>query len=359
MYKSITYSIFIVLIFNSISCNFQQGKASDNADKKGYEEEKNIVNIIVLKKTTFNKELVSNGKLKALQKSDLSFETGEKLTKLNIKNGSWVKKGSVIATVDKQKATQKLNNANLQFKKAKLSRQELLIGQGYETENTYEIPEKVLDIANIRSGYSSAENNLKIAQYNYNALTLKAPFSGKIANLEHKIYENVNSGKAFCTLINDSKFEVEFSLLEKELQQIKINQIVKVTPFSTGKTYKGYINEINPIIEENGMIKIKAVISNSGNLIEGMNVEVIIENKAANRLVVPKSAVVLRQNKEVLFRYKNGKAFWTYVKTEFENSSSYTIVANTDRAAELNEGDTIIISGNLNLAHESDVKIEN
>lgn len=358
MTKLLTYILLLVLVFSSFSCDFQNSNATDNSEKKQFLEEKNLVDIIILKKTVFNKELVSNGKLKALQKSELKFETSEKLIKLNVKNGSYVKKGSIIASVDKTKGLQKLKHADLQFEKAKLSRQELIIGQGYTADNLNEIPEKILDIANIRSGYSAAENDLSVARYNFNALTLKAPFSGKIANLKTNIHENVKPGEAFCTLIDDRKFEVEFSLLEKELQQIKLKQKVKIQPFSIDKTFKGHISEINPLVEENGMVKIKALISNSGNLLEGMNVEVIIENKIPDQMVVPKSTVVLRQNKEVLFRYINGKAFWTYVKTEFENSSSYTVKANTDRGAELKVGDTVIISGNLNLAHESDVQIE-
>ena len=111
------------------------------------------------------------------------------------------------------------------------------------------------------------------------------------------------------------------------------------------------------MVEKNGMIKVKAVLHNSGNLLDGMNVKVLIKSNIANQLVVPKSAVLLRQNKEVVFRYKSGIAYWTYVHTTNENSSSYTIIANRDRGAEINEGDTVIVSGNLNLAHESKVEI--
>ncbi|MBN2755847.1 MAG: efflux RND transporter periplasmic adaptor subunit [Bacteroidales bacterium] len=359
MKKILTNILFIALISSLFSCKFQNGNAADNSEKRQYQDEKNIVDVIVLKKAVFNKELVSNGKLKAFQKSILKFETSERLTELYVKNGSWVKKGSIIASANKIKAQQKLDQAILQFKKANLTRQELLIGQGFEVDSASKIPKDILEIANIRSGYSSSENELNVARYNYNTLTLIAPFSGIIANLKCKIHENVNSGEEFCSLIDDSKFEVEFSLIEKELQQIKIKQAVKIHSFSSGKIYSGFVNEINPVVEENGMVKIKALISNSGDLMEGMNVEVIIENKIPNQMVVPKSAVVLRQNKEVLFRYINGKAFWTYVKTEFENSNSYTINANIDRGAEINVGDTIIISGNLNLAHDSEVEIGN
>ncbi|NIJ46621.1 hypothetical protein FHR24_003116, partial [Wenyingzhuangia heitensis] len=74
--------------------------------------------------------------------------------------------------------------------------------------------------------------------------------------------------------------------------------------------------------------------------------------------VVPKSAVILRQNQEVLFKVVNGKAYWTYVLTTHENSSSYAVIPHPDKStANLEENDSIIVSGNLNLAHESEVKV--
>lgn len=69
--------------------------------------------------------------------------------------------------------------------------------------------------------------------------------------------------------------------------------------------------------------------------------------------------MVLRQNQEVLFKYVNGSAFWTYVQTGLENSTSYSVTAHPDKGGVLQEGDTVIISNNLNLAHESEVKLKN
>ena len=74
-------------------------------------------------------------------------------------------------------------------------------------------------------------------------------------------------------------------------------------------------------------------------------------------LVVPKPAVVLRDNQEVLFKIVGGKAYWTYVKTLLENSDSYAVIAHPDKGATLEPGDTVIVSGNLNLAHESGVEV--
>jgi len=57
----------------------------------------------------------------------------------------------------------------------------------------------------------------------------------------------------------------------------------------------------------------------------------------------------------VVFTLEDGKAIWNYVQTGLENANSYTITSET-----LKEGDEVIISGNINLAHESSVvTIEN
>jgi hypothetical protein len=88
-------------------------------------------------------------------------------------------------------------------------------------------------------------------------------------------------------------------------------------------------------------------------------VRVLVEKDVPNQYVVPKSAVVLRDNFEVLFKIVNGKAYWNYVKVVYENSSSYAVIPHPDKnTASLAPGDTIIVSGNLNLAHESVVEIE-
>ena len=91
-----------------------------------------------------------------------------------------------------------------------------------------------------------------------------------------------------------------------------------------------------------------------------MNVKVFIQKDIPNQFVVPKASVVLRQNQEVLFTVKSGKTYWTYVQTTNENSKQYTIIPHPDKSsASLKPGDTIIVAGNLNLAHDTEVTIKN
>ena len=47
-----------------------------------------------------------------------------------------------------------------------------------------------------------------------------------------------------------------------------------------------------------------------------------------------------------------GKAQWNYVQTGLENAESYSMADDA-----LKEGDTVIVTGNVNLAHEAPVKV--
>ncbi|MBU2903439.1 efflux RND transporter periplasmic adaptor subunit [Arenibacter algicola] len=325
-----------------------------------YTPQKNEVGVQVLKNQPFKEELLANGKLVALQKNVLKFEVGGALEKLYVKNGDYVRKGQILASLQKFTYQQQLDKSEMALKKGELEFRDMLVGRGYDLDLRGDIPDNIYEMAAIRSGYQEAEHQLKDARFELNSATLFAPFDGNVAGIQFKVHEQINSGTEFMTLINDSVFEVEFYLIESEINKIKVNEVVEVLAFSSNKKYEGRISSINPLVEKNGTVLVKAKLKNDGELIEGMNVKVRIQKEVPDQLVVPKSAVILRQNQEVLFKYQKGRTFWTYVNTTNENSTDYSIVPDPEKSsATLVEGDTIIISGNLNLAHDTEVVIKN
>jgi membrane fusion protein (multidrug efflux system) len=196
------FPYFAVLCFITIACNSGKSGSESDADKRQFIAEKNPVDVIVLKRTTFQKELVSNGKLKARSKSMLKFGTGEELVQLNVKNGDRVNSGQLIARLRQDKLLQQLEQARVAFEQALFELQDLLIGQNYSLADSAKIPKNTFEMACIQSGYSIAKSQLASTRLDFAATELRAPFSGIIAGLKYKLHEQVGSGTEFCTLID-------------------------------------------------------------------------------------------------------------------------------------------------------------
>ena len=302
----------------------------------------------------FSYELISNGTIAAMHKAELKFQPQEIIQRIYVKNGQAVANGEKIAELDKFKLATAVKQAEEALERTRLDLQDVLIGQGYAMGDSANVPADVMKIAKIRSSYEQSQTNYAIAQHNLDAATLYAPFSGVVANLTAKEF-NQPGADVFCTVIDNRSPEAVFHVLENELPLIALNDRVIVSPFSQpGYTVDGRITEINPMVDKNGMVRVKATLSNrDSKLYEGMNVKVRVQRLLGKQLIIPKSALVLRTNKKVVFTLNNGRATWVYVETAQENSTSFVV---TDG---LHVGDSIIYQGNINLAHESEVRTKN
>ena len=303
--------------------------------------------------TDFNRELISNGTIAAEQKADLYFQASEIIAHIHVKNGDHVTAGQKIASLDSFKLRNRLNQARENLERTKLDLQDVLIGQGYSLSDSARIPNEVMQIARIRSNYDNSVNQYELAEYEFNNAFLYAPFAGTVANLFQKTHNMSSSGNPFCSIIGAASVEVVFNILENELSEVRIGNRLLVSPYAIlDFSSEGRITEINPTVDKSGMIRVKASVSNPGNrLYDGMNVKIKIQQTVQNQLVIPKEALVLRTNKQVVFTLRNGNAQWNYVQTGLENSTEYVIVEG------LQEGDLVIYEGNLNLAHETPVVV--
>ena len=335
---------------------------TENTEKEGVEtvlpQQVNEVTVMKLAKGNFHHELVSNGKIVAKDHADLYFRTSEVVAKVYVKNGMFVRKGQKLAELDMFKLNNTLAQNKNALAQAHLDMQDVLIGQGYAPENLNAVPADVLELAKVKSGYERAKAQYEVSQYDVEQATLTAPFDGVVANLFDKQYNMPKSGEPFCRVIRTSAMEVDFTVLESELPLIKVGDQVEVTPYAAAVgTRTGSISEINPLVDENGMVRVKAQVNGGDKLFDGMNVRISVKRSVPDQMVVPRTAIVLRSGKQVIFTVKDNIAMWNYVTTGLENLSEYTLV--DWEASGLQEGMTVITTGNVNLAHETPVKIIN
>ena len=217
--------ILIVFAAALVGCGSKSDKTESELAKDSYKIEKNTVDTMHLRKQPFNRETISNGILKGAARAELRFKTPGVVEYVPVHNGSRVKKGDVIAKLDTQTLQLDFERASQSLSKAQLDLYDAIIGFGYGRD-TNNVPAEILNVAKIRSGYSSALNSHKIAQIALQNATLTAPHSGVVANLTVKPHEY--SSEAVCTIIDDSAFNVEFKVLEGELPYIATGREVAV-----------------------------------------------------------------------------------------------------------------------------------
>ncbi|MHA7056802.1 efflux RND transporter periplasmic adaptor subunit [Aquimarina sp. M1] len=346
--------LYLILFFSVIvSC---KNEVDFSSQKDSFQNNQIHIDSVLVKTTyptkgMFTKEIITTGKLQAQKKVNLVFKFNSVVNKINVSNGDKVLNGNIIAS---QK-----NNANhntIQRNREALSRslidtEDILLGFGYSLDNESKIPKDILKMAKDRSGYFTATANLKDAKMNLDETILKSPIKGVVVNLDHKVMNVSDNTKVFCTIIDDSMMEIQFSVLEEQYSFIEKNQLIAISIGGTfNKIFDGKIVEINAQINKDGFIKVKGIVENpSSTLLDGMNVQVVIKKPLTNKISIPKSALVYRDGKKVVFTYENGSAVWNDVIVGEENRNEIII----------NQGLTIdqriIYMGNHNLAHHSKV----
>jgi len=265
-------AIFVAAVI--CSCG---GRNSGNKVPNPVSPHEKIVSNPVAPDTVKNKEsnIVGTGKVRAQRYADLSFGTALPITSVKVIDGQRVRAGQTLASLDAEQMRLEVEKAKKRLESANLRKMDVVVSQGYDPENLAEVPAGVITLAETKSEYSLAQLNLQEAQKNLKKISITAPFSGVVANLDMEVGVIATPGKPVCRVIDDSKMQVEFSIMEHDLAKVKQGTKLYARPFATPeKVYNGTVTQINPIVSQNGSITIRAEITGSDGLYDGMNVNI-------------------------------------------------------------------------------------
>ena len=319
-------------------------------------EDVRAVSVMPLERTVFYKQMLCNGQLEAYSKASLQFRASGTVSSVKVGEGDFVKKGQILASLDSTDYARQLRSAEIQMDKARLNLADRLLDYGYSLDDTSSMPSELKKTILLNSGFTDACMAMDDVRGYIENCVLRAPFSGRVANLQGRAYE---PGGQLCTLVDDSRFLIHFPVLEPELDFIHQGQTVLVSPLSDKeKVMRGKIISINPAVSQNGQIGVTAMIPGRDGFLDGMNVRVTVQDSVPGQLVVPKNAVIVRDGREVLFKYVDGRSIWTYVNVVMSNSIQHVIVPDKEKGSLLDEGDLVVISGNMNLGDNVPIVIE-
>lgn len=236
--------------------------------------------------------LATMGKVVAVRFADLSFETVLPIAKVNVHNGQRVRSGQVLVELEPfklQSAVQlqrhQVEQASLQVEQARLQMQDVVIAQGYDPGQAGSVPENVMHNADVKSGYAlsqkmleSARTQLAAAEHALDEGVLRAPFDGVVANVSVQAHQLSQAGQIVCRVIDTSALAVEFRVMEADLARFPMGAELTVVPVAAkGTLYDAVVSVINPVVDVQGTVTIRARLSKPDGLFEGMNAEVLLK----------------------------------------------------------------------------------
>ncbi|AFM05289.1 RND family efflux transporter, MFP subunit [Bernardetia litoralis DSM 6794] len=368
--KLIYVSCWFIAICICTSCrneskNNTENEAQDSTKQNtNYQIKPTKVEIQEVKKQNLDYIIYTNGKVVAKQQAEIGFLASGKIEKIYINNGDYVRQGQTIASLENKEAVLRLRRAKEEKAIKHDEYRKLFIDFGGEWGNESSISDTLKQILRTRSGLALSEIQEAEAAQNLENSLLKAPFSGKVANLFVSKGTFISASSPICVLYSSQNLEVEAFVPESEVlilsdgkNKNKQNKadISPITSLSNAVSYESYLVDINPQVENEGLVKLRFALPStkevSQNLLLNMNVTIALHIPQQKQLVVPKEAIVLRSEKEVVFSYENKRAFWNFVKTGKENGKEIEILEG------LKEGQQIIISNNLQLSHDAEVEL--
>ena len=288
----------IQIIMVLVSAAMLTGCKDKTSPSSSLEGEMTTKDSVIIKDTLLLMEsqgigITTMGKVVAERYADLSFETALPIERVLVKNGDHVRRGQVLAQLDLFKlrnviAQQQraIEQAQLQIEQARLHMQDVIISQGYDPDKESSIPASVKHTADVKSGYAlsvsqmaSAKTRLAAAQHELRSGVLTAPFDGVVANVAVQAHQLAQAGAVVCRVIATGNMSVEFRVMETDLSKYKVGTPVIVVPVADNSTrYKATISEINPVVDQQGAVTLRARIANVSNLFDGMNVNILVEN---------------------------------------------------------------------------------
>ncbi len=304
---------------------------------------------------SMEQKIVVNGTIQAHNKVDLKFERGGILTQFDLRNGSQINSGEIIAQLNQEEIEhqERLLLSDIETAQLDINERILLSGGEFGVDST--ISTEQLEYIRIKSGINKFQQQLAELQFQKSKMKVLAPFDGMVADVQVRQHQVVTQGEVICTLIDYNSLEAEFDVLETTLSNISNGQKINIYPISQpDKMMVGVISRINPVVSDNGLLNIKARIKGSkSRLYHGMKIKVEILKDSKPMIVIPKEALVLRSNRQVVFTYEPDEelAKWNYVTVAHENDNELAI------SEGLGKDDLIIVRGNLNLDHDARVVV--
>lgn len=281
--------------------------------------------------------------------SDLSIvsETSGKLTSVNVKKGSFVKEGQLLANVDRDMALSDMELAQAQVNKMKLD-----VARFINLSKTDAITKRQLEEAQF--GLESAQAQLNNAKKRVEFTYIKAATSGVIQEDYCQKGTFVSPGFKLFDIVDVNTLKLNVKLNEREVLAVQLGQLVDVkASVYNGKIFKGKITSIAVKADQSMKYDVEIEIKNDPKspLKAGMFGTASFDfSTNESSLMLERKAIIGSLKNPKVYVVKDGKAHLISIKIGQVFNDKVVVL-------DLKEGQEVILNGQINLKSGTKVSI--
>ncbi len=343
--------LLVPIAIGIISCKSKsaENKTTQSTQQGARQQPPQKVDVIIATPQKITESIEVPGTLTASETTEIHPEVSGRLTMLNVREGAYVGKGSVIAKLYDADLQAQLNKLQAQLKIANQTASrlsQLLSIQGISRQD-YDMA--VLNANNIRA-------DIEIIRTNIARTVVRSPFSGKLGLKEISVGAYVTPQTIITVIRKTSNLKLDFTIPEKYISKAKPGTMVFFTVAGSDVRHAARIMATESGITENSRsLNIRSTVEgNDAILVPGAFANVMLDFAPDyTALMIPTQAIIPQARGKKLIVYKNGVATFTDVTTGVRDSSNIQILSG------INAGDTIVTTGLMSVKPDSKVVIKN
>lgn len=289
------------------------------------------------------------GTIEESSASSLSFQVAGNVQQVLVNEGELVKKGQLLAVLDKSSLVSAHQAALATLKQAQDAYNRLT-----QLHNNQSLPEiKYVEMQTNLEKAKSAEN---IARKSLRDGSLYAPFSGVIGARSIEPGMNVMPSQAAFTLLNIDQLKVKVAIPENEIAHTNVGQIAKLFITALGdKCSEGVVVQKGIVansLSHTYEVKIKINQANR-EMMPGMVCKVFISSsQSGSRIIVPNQAVQILQSGDKYVWVANGNQA-VRRSIQVGELTDYGVIVTEG----LRQGDRVIVEGYQKISNGSKIKL--
>jgi membrane fusion protein (multidrug efflux system) len=300
------------------------------------------------------------GSISAMRGADLSSELPGTVTGIHFKQGDDIRAGTPLFDIDASSDIARLHALQAVAELAKVT-----YDRDREQLKVQAVSQQTVDAD--RAQLKQARANVDEQQAVVDKKRIRAPFDGRVGVRAVDLGQYVRAGDVLVTLQALDPIYVDFLVPQQVLARLHIDQTVTVTTDAwPERSFEGTIEVIDPKVDTaTRNIKVRARLANPDKaLLPGMYAHVeVVTGKPERHVTLPQTAVTYHPFGTIVYRVETAGSDG---KGEPKRVAKQVFVTTGDRRGDqvailkgLNEGDTVVTSGQIKLHNGSVIKVNN